>query len=203
MKKCVLLLLPILLFSCKENTSIRKNADSPNDEKNVVEKIDQKSSDPFQKTYRTDAGMVEDIYNQLIVNDKNLTKLDNQIKNLNIKTSETIAKYESILSNSDNYYSNAKEKSAKFSDSLLQKRVDSILVNSAEKYNIKTANVKNHIAAAKSNIAIINDRYNVFKIYKTLPEIEKYQNNNSFDLKSLNSLMTEQNKVLSELQKAK
>ena len=61
MKKFGILLLPILLFSCKENSSIKQNADVPEEQTNVVENIDSKSKDPFQKTYRTDAGMVEDM----------------------------------------------------------------------------------------------------------------------------------------------
>lgn len=203
MKNFVYLLLPILLFSCKENSSIRKNADLPAEQTNVVENIDAKSTDPFQKTYRTNAGMVEDIYNQLVLSDKNLAKLDTQIKNLNTKTNEVVSVYESVLANSDNYYKDALAKTATFQDTLMRKRVDSVMMNSSKKYEEKTANVKNYIAAAKSNIAIINDQYSTFKIHKTLPEIEKYQNTNSFDVTNINNLMSEQNKILSNLKKAK
>lgn len=203
MKNFVYLLLPILLFSCKENSSIKKNADLPAEQTNVVENIDAKSTDPFQKTYRTNAGMVEDIYNQLVLSDKNLAKLDTQIKNLNTKTNDVVSVYENVLANSDNYYKDALAKTAKYQDTLMKKRVDSVMMNSSKKYEEKTANVKNYIAAAKSNIAIINDQYSTFKIYKTLPEIEKYQNTNSFDVTNLNNLMSEQNKILNNLKKAK
>ncbi|MFC6267505.1 hypothetical protein [Frigoriflavimonas asaccharolytica] len=203
MKKFGFLLLPILLFSCKENSSIKKNADLPSEEKNVVENIETKSTDPFQKTYRTNAGMVEDIYSQLLLKDKNLAKLDTQIKNLNTKTTETISVYENVLANSDNYYKDAQQKTTTFKDSLMRKKVDSVMVNSFNNYAEKTANVRNYIAAAKSNITIINDNYDSFKIFKTLPEIEKYQNTNSFDLTNINKLMAEQNKILTELKKAK
>lgn len=203
MKKFGYLFLPILLFSCKENSSIKKNEDVPVAQTNVVENIETKSTDPFQKTYRTNNGMVEDIYNQLVLSDKNLAKLDTQIKNLNTKTAETVAVYENVLANSDNYYKDALKKTATFQDTLMRKRVDSIMLNSSKKYDEKTANVKSYIAAANKNIAIINDNYNSFKIYKTLPEIEKYQNTNSFDLSNLNKLMAEQNKILINLTKAK
>ncbi len=203
MKNFVYLLLPLLLFSCKENSSIKKNADLPEEQKNVVENIDTKSTDPFQKTYRTNAGMVEDIYNQLVLSDKNLAKLDTQIKNLNTKTNDVVSVYENVLANSDNYYKDALAKTAKFQDTIMRKRVDSVMMSSSKKYEEKTANVKTYIAAAKSNIAIINDQYSTFKIYKTLPEIEKYQNTNTFDLSNLNNLMSEQNKILIEIKKAK
>lgn len=203
MKNFVYLLLPLLLFSCKENSSIKKNADLPEEQKNVVENIDTKSTDPFQKTYRTNAGMVEDIYNQLVLSDKNLAKLDTQIKNLNTKTNDVVSVYENVLANSDNYYKDALAKTANFQDTIMRKRVDSVMMSSSKKYEEKTANVKTYIAAAKSNIAIINDQYSTFKIYKTLPEIEKYQNTNTFDLSNLNNLMSEQNKILIEIKKAK
>ena len=203
MKNFVYLLLPLLLFSCKENSSIKKNADLPEEQKNVVENIDTKSTDPFQKTYRTNAGMVEDIYNQLVLSDKNLAKLDTQIKNLNTKTNDVVSVYENVLANSDNYYKDALAKTANFQDTIMRKRVDSVMISSSKKYEEKTANVKTYIAAAKSNIAIINDQYSTFKIYKTLPEIEKYQNTNTFDLSNLNNLMSEQNKILIEIKKAK
>ena len=45
MKNFVYLLLPLLLFSCKENSSIKKNADLPEEQKNVVENIDTKSTE--------------------------------------------------------------------------------------------------------------------------------------------------------------
>lgn len=203
MKKFIYLLLPVLLFSCKENSSIKKNENIPAEQTNVVENIDAKSTDPFQKTYRTNAGMVEDIYNQLVLSDKNLAKLDTQIKNLNTKTNEVVSVYESVLANSDNYYKDALAKTAKFQDTTMRKKVDSVMMSSSKKYDEKTAKVKNYIAAAKSNIAIINDNYSSFKIYKTLPEIEKYQKTNTFDLTNLNNLMSEQNKILNDLNKAK
>lgn len=203
MKNFAYLLLPILLTSCKENTSIKKNSDTPAEQTNVVENIDAKSTDPFQKSYRTNAGMVNDIYNQLVLSDKNLAKLDTQIKNLNTKTEEVISVYENVLSNSDNYYKDALQKTESFQDSIMRKKVDSLMNQSAKKYDDKNANVKNFIAAAKKNIAVINDNYTTFKIYKTLSEIEKYQNNNSFDVTNLNNLMTEQNKILTDLKNTK
>lgn len=203
MKNFAYLLLPILLTSCKENTSIKKNSDTPAEQTNVVENIDAKSTDPFQKSYRTNAGMVNDIYNQLVLSDKNLAKLDTQIKNLNTKTEEVISVYENVLSNSDNYYKDALQKTESFQDSIMRKKVDSLMTQSAKKYDDKNANVKNFIAAAKKNIAVINDNYTTFKIYKTLSEIEKYQNNNSFDVTNLNNLMSEQNKILTDLKNTK
>lgn len=203
MKNFAYLLLPILLTSCKENTSIKKNSDTPAEQTNVVENIDAKSTDPFQKSYRTNAGMVNDIYNQLVLSDKNLAKLDTQIKNLNTKTEEVISVYENVLSNSDNYYKDALQKTESFQDSIMRKKVDSLMNQSAKKYDDKNANVKNFIAAAKKNIAVINDNYTTFKIYKTLSEIEKYQNNNSFDVTNLNNLMNEQNKILTDLKNTK
>ena len=203
MKNFVYFLLPILLFSCKENSSIKENENLPAEQTSVVENIDAKSTDPFQKTYRTNAGMVEDVYNQLVLSDKNLAKLDTQIKNLNSKTDEVVGVYENVIANSDNYYKDALAKTAKFQDTLMRKRVDSVMMNSSKNYEEKTATIKSYIAAAKSNIAIINDRYSMFKIYKTLPEIEKYQNKNSFDFTNLNNLMSEQNKILSDLKKTK
>ena len=203
MKNFSYLLLPLLLFSCKENSSIKKKSDSAAEPTNVVENIDTKSTDPFQKTYRTNAGMVEDVYNQLVLSDKNLAKLDTQIKNLNTKTNEVINVYQTVLSNSDRYYKDAHEKTANFQDSLLRKKVDSVMSTSANKYNEQTTNVKKYIAAAKSNMAVINDNYMSFKLYKTLPEIEKYQKTNSFDLTNLNTLMSEQNKLLTDLKNTK
>lgn len=201
MKKSIVILIPLLLLSCQESSPVRKNKDAASAEPNVIENIKEKSSDPFQKAYRTNAGMVEDIYNQLIINDKALSKLDTQIKNLNTNTSEVIAAYESVLANSTNYYDDAKIKSGKISDSLLQREINNLMTASAQKYSTKTANVQSYIAAAKKNISTVNDQYMLYKIYKTLPEIEKYQNTNSFDLQNLNTLISEQNKVLSTLLK--
>ena len=49
----------------------------------------------------------------------------------------------------------------------------------------------------------INDYYSFFKIKKTLPEIEKYQNQNPLKLEELKKIIADQNQLLEKLKNIK
>ncbi|WP_159436354.1 hypothetical protein [Chryseobacterium indoltheticum] len=49
----------------------------------------------------------------------------------------------------------------------------------------------------------MNSLYNAFKIKKTLPEIEKYQNAHPLKTDSLNNFINKQNQLLNELKNLK
>lgn len=53
------------------------------------------------------------------------------------------------------------------------------------------------------NLIKINDQYLAFKIRKTLPELEKYQNSHPVQLNSLNAFINQQNNLLTEFKNFK
>ncbi len=200
MKNFILLpLISLSFLACNEKSSVKKTDAKKND--NVVEEVGKSAIDPFQNSYKSSGNnsMVEDIYQQIIVNNKELTKLDTQIKNINTKTAEVTKEYEDVLSKSSDYYHDALSKTKKFKDSLLQKKIDSMIAVSAENYTSKNQELISKLQLAQEQLKTINDRYEAFKIKKSLYEIEKYQNDNTFDLKSIKELIDEQNEILRSL----
>lgn len=204
MKKFIIILASLSLIACKENSAVKKKETSILDKGNVVDEVgSSKRIDPFNKNYRSNDGMVEDIYKQLILNDKELIKLDTKIKDLRENSNEVIAEYNSVLSKSDNYYKDAFEKTKNFSDSLARAAMDSLTMKSFTNYEAKTKNVRSLITISENNLKRIDEIYATFKIKRTMAEIEKYQNNHAFDLKNLNNLINKQTQTLSELKQAK
>ncbi len=74
---------------------------------------------------------------------------------------------------------------------------------SSDQYELKIKNVKNLISQLNTNMERINDLYTIFKIRKTLPEIEKYQNAHPLKTDSLENFVKKQNQLLNELKNLK
>ena len=66
---------------------------------------------------------------------------------------------------------------------------------------MKTKNIKDLIQRINENQSKIKDQYIVFRIKKTISEIEKYQQAHPLKTDSLNQFINKQNQLLSELKK--
>ena len=74
---------------------------------------------------------------------------------------------------------------------------------SSEKYELKTKNIKDLIQRINGNQSKIKDQYIVFRIKKTIPEIEKYQQAHPLKTDSLTQFINRQNQLLNELKNIK
>lgn len=196
MKTSLYVTLFFLIVSCKDDQSVTSTPKVS--QENVVENVTAESNQ-LESRYKGREDIVEQIYQELILNDKELTKLDAKIKDINKNTENTINEYKNILSKSENYYTEARKKTEVISDSILRGKLDSVILHSALNYDGRVVGVKNTIFQAEQNLKKINDLYAAYKIKKTLPEIEKYQKSNPFDLRKLNELIKNQNQFLTEI----
>ena len=200
MKKNIYFALILCVISCKDDNSVTTTPKVA--QENVVENVGAKSNQ-LEKRYKGSDDIVEEIYQELILNDKELTKLDAKIRDLNNSTEDIIRQYRNILSKSESYYAEARKKTESITDSLMRNKLDSVILNSAMTYDGRVIDVRNAISHAQNNMKNINDLYTAYKIQRTLPEIEKYQKSNPFDLTNLNKLVEKQNTLLSDVQKVK
>ncbi|WP_029293141.1 hypothetical protein [Chryseobacterium hispalense] len=70
-------------------------------------------------------------------------------------------------------------------------------------YSLKIKSFKALIFQLTKNAEKISDLYTIFKIRKTLPEIEKYQNAHPLKTDSLENFISKQNQLLNELKNLK
>ncbi|WP_294309093.1 hypothetical protein [Chryseobacterium endophyticum] len=198
MKKTLLTTtLLILLFSCNENRPENKPLIE-----NAVDNTDSSLKGSFESS-RYDDNMIDKIYSELIKNDKKLSALDEKILKIHEEESKVIREYENIFIKSEAYYRDAKNQSNSITDSLLKHQIKNQLKLSADKYDIKVKNMKALISRISKNTETINNVYIVFKIRKTLPEIEKYQNAHPLKTDNLEHFIWKQDQLLNELKNIK
>jgi hypothetical protein len=184
----------LLLFSCTENKPENKLI-----VENAVENAESKSYSRYSKGQN----IIDGIYNEQIKDDEKLK--DFQKRFLSIQNDSEIMKhlYDDITRSSQNYYSDAEIRAKNIMDSTLQKEVLNLLKNSSEKYDAKINKLNALKIQVNLNVIELNSFYNAYKIKKTLPEIEKYQDTHPLETDSLENFINKQNQLLNELKNLK
>lgn len=188
--------LVLSLLSCKENKS--RNAPAV---ENAVDNAESSVSGSL-KSYRK-GNMVDQIYHELIKNDQNLKTLDNRIIEINEESGKVLAVYGETLQKSESFYADAYYQAGTIKDSLLKQQLEKEIKISSDTYDLKISKVKELIAKVNKNSDDINNLYTAFKIRKTLPEIEKYQNAHPMKTDQLDNFINKQNQLLNELKNLK
>lgn len=194
-------ILALSLLSCRENQS--KQAPVV---ENAVDNAESSVSGAIKKNTRyssREGNLVHEIYQELIKNDKNLQDLDTKIDNIQKDAETSISEYDDIIGKSETYYNDASALSNSVTDSVTKKQIEKEIKASAEKYDVKTQTTRDLIAKIKANRTTLHDQYLVFKIRKTLPEIEKYQSAHPLRTDHLDQFINKQNKLLEELKNLK
>jgi hypothetical protein len=173
---------------------------------NAVDNAESSASGSITKGTRLSSredDMVHQIYDELLKNDKNLQALDEKVSMIDSKTDDATLEYDDVISKSETYYSNAESLAKSVSDSISRKEIETEIKRSEEQYNLKVKKIKDLIEEITKNRERIHDTYTIFKIRKTLPEIEKYQNAHPLKTDSLENFISKQNQLLSELKNLK
>ncbi|GAE65178.1 hypothetical protein H3Z85_19790 [Chryseobacterium indologenes] len=184
------------LFSCRENKP--ENAV----EDNAVDNAESSVSASF-KSYRGNDTTVDNIYFELIKNDKKLTDLNTKIVKTFEETGKALAQYKSVLNTSASFYQDAAQQTKQIQDTLIRQQIEQEILASSEQYDLKVKNITDRINQITKNNETLTNLYTAFKIRKTLPEIEKYQNAHPLKTDSLDSFISRQNKLLEELKNVK
>lgn len=188
--------LALSLLSCKEN----KSRNTPVVE-NAVDNAESSVSGSL-KSYRK-GDMVDQIYAELVRNDKNLKVLDDKIIAIDEESRKVLAVHGETLRKSESFYLDAHNQAASVKDSLLKQQLDKEIKMSSDQYDLKISKVKELIAKVNANSDTINNLYTAFKIRKTIPEIEKYQKAHPLKTENLEKLINKQSQLLDELKNTK
>jgi len=186
--------LAVAVLSCKENKS--ENALAV---ENAVDNSESSVSGSL-KSSRSES-MVDQIYSELLKNDKSLQALDDKLMKLSEESGKVLSTYGEILHKSEFFYADAYQQAGTIKDSLLKQQVEKEIKINSDNYDHKISKIKELTAKVNKNSDDINNLYTAFKIRKTLPEIEKYQNAHPLKTDGLNHFINKQNQLLNELKK--
>lgn len=187
--------LALSTLSCRENKSQNNN---------IVEKAAEntESSIPIKRLSKTQ-DIFDGIYYEKVKNDQELRKIDEKISLMQEDVHQMQSIYNSIISNSEDYYLIAESRAKSINDSVLRKEMTELIKESSENYDLKVQKIKELKHQINRNKQSIYSIYSAFKIRKTLPEIEKYQNAHPLKTDSLNQFINKQTQLLKELKKLK
>lgn len=187
-------ILALSLLSCSESKS----------QNDIVEKAagNTESSIPIKRLSKTQ-DIFNGIYDEKIKNDREIKKVDEKISLMQEDAHKMQGIYSSLISNSEDYYLIAKNEAKSINDSVLRKEMIKLIEESSDKYYQKVQKIKDLKHKINRNKQSIYSLYAAFKIRKTLPEIEKYQNAHPLKTDSLNQFINKQNKLLEELKNLK
>ena len=188
--------LALSVLSCRES-----QPQNPPLIENAIDNAESSVSGSFE-SYRGD-NLINKTYSELIKNNKSLKALDDKILKAQKESAELLKTYDEILGKSDAFYQEAGYAAKSITDSLIKQQIEKEIQTSADQYSLKTKNIISLIAQVNKNTVNLNNLYTAFKIRKTLPEIEKYQNAHPLKTDSLDQFINRQNKLLEELKKLK
>lgn len=196
MKNLLIITTLLLLFSCKEKT---ENAVVAAENSNIISSVgSQKGS-----RYSEGSSLIEAIYFEMIKDDKELQALHDEINLIGKNSFELVKKKRELLIKPSEYYTEVNREIAMIKDSILKQEMKNFIKESSDNFTRKEKELEMVIKDIKINNGRINDYYNFFKIKKTLPEIEKYQNQNPLKLEELKKMVEDQKQLLEKLKNLK
>jgi len=191
MKKICFTFSLLLFFSCGQKNTEANNA------------VENANSTTSYTRFSKGQNILDAIYNEQIKNDENLKKLDDKIKALYEDKEKVTNINQEIMNKSSEYYSDVESIANNITDSLLKKQILELIKISADKNYLKEKKFIELSLEINKNNQMIHSHYSAFKIRKTLPEIEKYQNAHPLKTDSLEKFIEKQNKLLIELKNLK
>lgn len=182
-----ILLIPIisfLFFSCKQpgkNTELTPDTPKALQEKSSSEAIFSKRSYPDD--------LVESLYSELTDKTPELKDLEEMISKLEDQKSDSVESFKKFDQKNTSYYNSANQHLQQIKDSLIRKKIKSIIDSSLSAYNSKTRRYKNLISTLYLKEINLEDLHIVLKLVKTLQLIEKYQKENIPSTKSIEKVI--------------
>lgn len=186
----------VLLFLSCSNDKSKEVETVENAAKNT------ESSLPIKRLSRSQ-DILDGIYDEYIKSHKDLEHLDAEISRIQDDKQVVVQIYDDVTGNSEDYYDIAVKRAISIKDSGTRKEILALLKNSEDRYSVKTKKLDQLKREINRNALEVSGLYNVFKIRKTLGEIEKYQNAHPIETASLENFIRKQKDILNKLKNLK
>lgn len=150
------------------------------------------------KSYSRSGDIIEELYQELVDKNPALQKLETDIEEFRSKSDELKGIFDKYNGKSSNYYSSASCRVAAITDSILKKRIVTLISNSSRLYENKTKELNSLLKLISQNGSTITDHHTALKIVLTLPLIEKYQKDNLPSRKKFKTLIKTQTDLIQQ-----
>jgi len=190
MKTKILILTVILLTSVScDNSRIKENQEQATPE--ALQ--DESKYDLTSK--RSYDGMLKNLYAELVTNTPELKELENKLDTLYASKEDSTKSFDEYNRKSQSYYSSADSHIKEINDSTLRKKMKALISSSLTKYNSKISQHSEILKSIDKKTMTLNDLHEILIITRTLPLIEKYQNDNLPSTKPLNGYLRQLDNV--------
>lgn len=129
------------------------------------------------------------MYSELTDKTPELKDLEEMISKLEDQKSDSVESFKKFDQKNTSYYNSANQHLQQIKDSLIRKKIKSIIDSSLSAYNSKTRRYKNLISTLYLKEINLEDLHIVLKLVKTLQLIEKYQKENIPSTKSIEKVI--------------
>ncbi len=140
--------------------------------------------------------LIESLYSEVSGKDEDLKKLEREIRELEEGRPDSVAAYNHFNGRNRAYYNSAGNHISSISDSLLAGRLKAIIHAHIRHYDSSMHRHRLLADTIEMKNLKISDLHKVVKLFKTLPLIEEYQQNNVPDTVSMEGLIQRQNEVI-------
>lgn len=164
-----LLCIVFVNISCRNS---RKGVDK-NDDTPIALQENNSSTDFYSK--RSYEDILEHLYSEYADKNPSLKSLEKEIHLLENSKTDSISNLILFQSKNENYYHSADAHLALIKDSILKNRVKDLINSSNNKYKDGIMNQTDLLATINEKSQELADLHNLLKIIKTIPLIEKYQ----------------------------
>lgn len=174
------------------------------DESQIVEKAAKNTESNFPiKRLSNSQDILDGIYAEYIKNHKDLQNIESEVSDIQNDKQLVTKIYNDVIGNSEDYYKSAEYRAKSIRDSAIKREILSLIRNSKQNYFVKIKRIDDLKREINQNYFEIYNWHNVFKIRKTLGEIEKYQNAHPLETDSLENFIRKQENIINKLKTLK
>lgn len=189
----ILVIIILSLASCNNNhTQDKSKIETP-------KALEDKNSSYDLISKRRYDDIVESLYDELVSKDIDLKNIEDKINALNHSKSDTTELFENFNAKNQSYFNSANRHLSEINDSLVKNTIKNLITLQLTKYDSKISKHKELLKLIEAKQITIADLHIVLKIVRTLPLIDKFQNENLPNIKSLESYIHQQNETIKQI----
>ena len=121
--------------------------------------------------------LVESLYAELVDKTPELKELEDKIDYIYNSKKDSTELFDNYNEKNRNYYNSASQHIEDIKDSVLRQKMATLISKSLTKYDSKISQHSSLLKSIDKRTLTLSDLHTTLKITKTLPLIEKYQNN--------------------------
>ena len=193
----IFVVLATTLLSCQR---VKQETKEP--PKGTPKALREDKSDVSSFVYkRGSEDLLDELYIELVKDNQNLKDIENLIEENSTEQKTLVDKFNAFNGKNESYYSSASNHWESIKDSVLRKKILSIIKTSSDNNSQKSSHMAALIRAIDTRNTSINDYHTAMKIIVTMPLIERYQKENLPKDSAYRVLLKQQDAIISKMDK--